>query len=151
MRRLAKPLLLGAGLALALTACSGAEPVDPAAIAQWRVGLEADAEGASTLFAVVGPDSELDPDEDAMRIDFGSPLAVESVEFSCFGEGGMRARMTGISSTGTTIHDLDAFDCSDSPHAIDAELLGETPLEAFGFTGHSVTEHSAWFVTVREG
>ena len=49
MRRLAKPLLLGAGLTLALTACSGPEPVDPALIKQWRAGLEADAEGASTL------------------------------------------------------------------------------------------------------
>ena len=150
MRRLAKPLLLGAGLTLALTACSGPEPVDPALIKQWRAGLEADAEGASTLFAAVGPDSELDSDEDAVRIDFGSPLAVGSVEFSCFGEGGMRARMTGISATGTTIRDLDAIECADSPHALDAELLGETPLDAFAFTGHSSTEQSAWFVTIRE-
>lgn len=151
MRRLAKLLLLGAGLVLALTACSGPEPVDPAAIAQWHDGLEADAEGASTLFAVVGPDSEPYPDEDAMRIDFGSPLAVGNVEFSCFGEGGMRARMTGISSIGTTIRDLDAFECADSPHAIDVGLLGDAPLDAFAFTGHASTEQSAWFVSVREG
>ena len=45
---------------------------------------------------------------------------------------------------------LDAFECADSPHAIDAELLGETPLDAFAFTGHSSTEQSAWFVTIRE-
>ena len=143
-------VLLGAVcITFALAGCASAS-VNSEDIEEWRVAQQSASSGevAAALSAnlVAGGPSVDGAGE--VTVDFDTPLTVKRIEFSCFGDGSMRAAAEARAGSNFVSAGLGTFDCSQSPHKIDVALFGGEPLDSFSFTGYDSTKDSAWYVTV---
>ncbi|WP_412875785.1 hypothetical protein ACL00Q_06245 [Curtobacterium flaccumfaciens pv. flaccumfaciens] len=151
MRSVPALLLPAIAGVLLLAGCAGPPPVDEAALHAWEKrqrAVEPDAE-LGVLFAAVSPgDDDSDDPGTGVTITFPHPEPVDHLEFSCFGDGHMRAAFTIGSAGAAQTQPTEPMSCRDGAQRIDLPPELRRRADSVSFNGFDSDRDSAWYVRI---
>lgn len=141
-----------AGVLVALTGCS-ATSVDSGALADWQEQQDQVAEANPGVLGVLV--SNIDAGEQApqevepgVRLQFPASQPVDHLEFSCFGNGQMRAVIRTATDTGSRDTTVGAMRCRDSPHRIAVPDGSPAAIDSVACSAFDSDRTSTWRLVV---
>lgn len=136
MRR-RRALVLGIVVMAALSGCSSAPAVDPAAVQNWleeQNSLDVP-DSLATLTGLATPIEAEDEGEQSVTVSFDEPVAIASLLFTCFGPEAMSAEIT--------LTEVDASGAETSQTQRTDNLPCDGSTQTLGLTQDAVTEVTA--------
>lgn len=139
------------GLSL-LAGCSG--PVsDAGALSAWQRQQDQVTEADPAVLGVLVADvdaGERAPQEvrPGVRLQFPATQPVDHLEFSCYGNGQMRAVIRTVAGNETRDTTLGAMACRDSPHRVDVPRGSPDGIDSVACSGFDSNRPSTWRLVV---
>ncbi|WP_144715785.1 hypothetical protein [Curtobacterium pusillum] len=155
MRSIVRPVAVALPVlaaVLLLTGCSAEPTVDQGALRTWQKQQDAAVERDDAVLGVLTAAIDAEQGEPSrpgsdISLHFPASQRVDHVEFSCFGNGSMRAVVRVTSASGSRAVTTDPMSCRDSPHRI--ALGGSTAaVDGIGCSGFDSDRASEWRLVI---
>ncbi|SDQ91117.1 hypothetical protein SAMN02800687_3058 [Curtobacterium sp. UNCCL20] len=153
MRRTLPPLLVAALAALLLAGCTAQDPVDRAALEQWKTDHDSAADDdLGVLAADVDPADPSPSSKDGITITFPEPEDIDHLEFTCFGDGTMSGGLTIRSgSTSRNTQSAEPMSCVDGTQRFPLPRTWRKAVEEVTFDAYDASKESTWQLRIVGG
>jgi hypothetical protein len=151
--RLVPVVVLPALVGVLLAGCSAEPTVDQDALRTWQQEQDAAVERDDSVLGVLtagvdaGQGAPSRPGRD-VSVQFPATHAVDHVEFSCSGNGSMRAAVRVVSAGGSRSVETDSLACRDSPHRIGLGSGAIAAVDGIGCSGFDSDRSTDWRLVI---